>query len=119
MVRIAETSSSEEYRWGEASFGWHLLNHPELSVIQELVPAGERERRHYHSTARQFFYVLAGEAVLEVGGTEIRLAAGQGVEVPPGTAHQFGNESQEPVSFLLVSSPHAHGDRTEVAGLGV
>ena len=35
-----------------------MLNRPELSVIQERVPPGDRERRHLHSKARQFFYVL-------------------------------------------------------------
>lgn len=34
--------------------------------------------------------------------------------VPPGSPHQFRNESSESVTFLVVSAPHAHGDRTDV-----
>ena len=91
-----------------------MLNRPELSVIQERVPPGDRERRHLHSKARQFIYVLEGQAVLEVGGSRLEVRAGQGLEVPPGVPHQFMNESQSAVTFLVVSCPHSHGDRTNV-----
>jgi mannose-6-phosphate isomerase-like protein (cupin superfamily) len=114
VLRVVDITSGERYQWGNSSEGWHLLNRPELSVIQERVPAGDRERRHYHSKARQFFYVLQGQAVLEVAGSRFVLGAGQGLEVPPGSPHQFMNESAAPVSFLVVSSPHSHGDRAEI-----
>ena len=91
-----------------------MLNRPELSVIQERVPPGDRERRHLHSKALQFFYVLEGQAVLEVGGSRLEVRAGQGLEVPPGVPHQFMNESQSAVTFLVVSCPHSHGDGTNV-----
>jgi len=114
VVRIVDIASIEPYRWGAASEGRHLLDRTDLSVIQERVPPGDREKRHSHSAARQFFYVLEGRAVMEVDGARFELAAGQGIEVPPGTPHQFMNESAEDVVFLVVSSPHAHGDRMEV-----
>lgn len=114
MPRVVDISSGEHYQWGAASEGWHLLNHADLSVIQERVPAGDRECRHFHSAARQFFYILQGQAVLEVEGARFELAAGQGLEVPPRAKHQFMNESTSPVTFLVVSSPRAHGDRTDV-----
>ena len=114
MLRVVDVTSSERYQWGSASEGWHLLNRPELSVIQERVPPGDRERRHFHSKARQFFFVLQGQAVLEVGGSRFDLDVGQGLEIPPGEPHQFMNESQSAVTFLVVSCPHSHGDRTNV-----
>lgn len=106
--------SGEHYHWGSASEGWHLLDRADLSVIRERSPAGDRERRHYHSKARQFFYILEGRAVLEVDGTRVELGPGQGLEIPPGTRHQFMNESDADVTFLVISSPRAHGDRTDV-----
>jgi mannose-6-phosphate isomerase-like protein (cupin superfamily) len=113
-LHIIDITSSERYQWGAGSEGWHLLNRPELSVIQERVPAGDRERRHFHSFARQFFYILQGAAVLEVEGSRFELRAGQGLEVPPEARHQFVNESADIVTFLVVSWPHSHGDRTNV-----
>jgi len=114
VTSVVDIHSGEPYRWGGSSQGWHLLNRPDLSVIQERVPPGDRERRHFHATARQFFYVLQGEAVLEVEGSRFELKPGQGLEVAPGAQHQFMNESAAAVTFLVVSSPHAHGDRTNV-----
>ena len=114
MPRIVDVTTGKRYQWGSASEGWHLLDRPELSVIQERVPPGDRERRHFHSKARQFFYVLDGRAVLEMDGTRFELGVGQGLEIPPGAAHQFINESQSAVTFLVVSCPHSHGDRTDV-----
>ena len=80
-MRVIDSNSGERYQWGAGSEGWHLLNRADLSIIQERVPPGDRERR---------------------------------LEVPPGAHHQFINESSAPVTFLVVSAPHSHGDRTNV-----
>jgi mannose-6-phosphate isomerase-like protein (cupin superfamily) len=114
-VRRVSLESAEHYTWGDSCEGWHLVNHPQLSVIRELMPPGTAERRHRHQRARQFFLVLSGVAVLEAGDVEHELQAGQGLQVEPGVAHQMFNRSQEPVAFLVVSQPHSHGDR-ELAG---
>jgi len=80
-------------------------------VITERVPVGEMEERHQHSCARQFFYILTGVAVMEIEGLTHGLQAGQGIEVPPGIAHQFRNESDSDVLFLVASVPSSRGDR--------
>ena len=108
-------ADAEHYRWGEVCDGWHLLKREELSVIRERVPAGTSETRHRHTRSRQFFYVLDGAAVIEVDGVRHALAAGHGLHVPPGAAHQFRNESEADVHFLVVSAPKSHGDRENVA----
>jgi quercetin dioxygenase-like cupin family protein len=108
---VISTDNAEHYRWGEACDGWHLLAGDDLSVIEERMPPGSAEQRHRHAKSRQFFYVLAGEAVLELEGTPHFLRPGQGLHVPPGAAHQMRNESQGEVRFLVVSSPKSHGDR--------
>lgn len=114
MPRVIDINSGERYQWGTGSEGWHLLNRADLSVIQERVPPGDGERRHFHSSARQFFYILQGEAVLEIDGVRHELNSGQGIEVPPGLPHQFTNESAGAVTFLVVSCPRSHGDRTNI-----
>lgn len=110
----SDTSNAEHYVWGGACDGWHLLKHPDLSVIQERVPAGAGETRHFHSRARQFFYVLSGVATLELAGTTVTFGPGQGVHVPPNTVHRFANHSDVDVVFLVVSSPATTGDRTNL-----
>ncbi len=108
--------NAEHYLWygldGEPCDGWHLVQTPELSVIEERMPSKAAERRHLHRHARQFFYVLAGELTLELAGCVHILRQGEGLEVAPGLAHQAFNRGLEDVSFLVTSQPPSHGDRT-------
>lgn len=107
-------ATAEHYVWGQGCDGWRLLNNPTLSVIQERVPPGHGEVRHYHPTARQFFYVLVGKACLEFDGVAAELGPGEGLEVPPGVPHRFCNRSDDVVEFLVISSPTTTGNRINV-----
>jgi mannose-6-phosphate isomerase-like protein (cupin superfamily) len=113
-MQLIDRSSAEHYIWGDVCDGWHLVKRTDMSVIAERVPPGAKETRHFHSSARQFFFILSGRAVIEINGERVTLAEGQGIEVAPGTSHQFINESPEDVHFLVVSHPSTRGDRVEV-----
>jgi mannose-6-phosphate isomerase-like protein (cupin superfamily) len=65
VADVVSQQNAEHYVWGGDCGGWHLLNSPGLSVIQERVPPGRREVRHYHQQAHQFFFVLSGRATLD------------------------------------------------------
>ena len=118
MTNPISIHSAEHYLWGNDCDGWHLVRSPDLSVIQERVPPGGRETRHAHARARQFFFVLEGEAVLEVGGQRHVLGAQTGLEIVPGAAHQFRNESAADVTFLVISQPPAQADRLPAGPAG-
>jgi quercetin dioxygenase-like cupin family protein len=117
-MAAVSTANAEHYHWGQSCDGWHLLATDDLSVIEERMPPGSFEQRHRHARARQFFYVFEGEAVLELEGIAHRLHRGEGLHVPPGSAHQMRNESSADVRFMVISTPKSHGDRT-LAPLGV
>lgn len=106
--------NAEHYTWGKVCDGWHLLNSPGLSVIQELVPPGASEARHYHRQAQQFFFVLTGEGVMELADDEVVLGPRQGLAVPPGTPHRLQNRGSKDLTFLVISAPMSHGDRVAV-----
>src|SRR5919205_319510 len=108
---MSSTKTAEHYLWGGCCDGWHLLRSAELSVIQERMPPGAAEARHLHERARQFFYVLAGRLTMELEGERHPLRAGEGLEVPPGWAHQALNDSDADVHFLVLSHPPSHDDR--------
>ena len=110
-LRKVSIETAEHCSWGRGCDGWHLVKQADLGVIRERMPPGTAEVRHFHKAARQFFFILAGSAVLEADGSEHELAAGQGLEVTPGTPHQMFNRSGADVEFLVVSQPHSHGDR--------
>lgn len=103
--------NAEHYIWGDNCDGWHLVKNSELSVIHERMPENTSEVRHYHSQARQFFFVLSGTATLEIDGEQVVLRPLEGVEVPPFLPHQMLNESNQPVEFLVISKPASKGDR--------
>jgi len=111
--RVVDRSSAERYEWGGVSEGWRFLNSPDLSVIQERVPAGAGEVRHRHLKAHQFFFVLSGTATIEFEDGDVVFGAGQGVEVAPGLRHRFVNRSDHDVEFLTISAPTTKGDRIE------
>lgn len=110
---VSDSATAEHYIWGGDCDGWHLLRAPGLSVIQERVPPGRSEVRHFHHHAHQFFFVLSGVATLEVDGQVLKIAARQGCSVPPQVPHQLRNDEAADLEFIVVSSPPAHGDRTE------
>jgi quercetin dioxygenase-like cupin family protein len=83
-------------------------------VVEERVPPGAEEVHHYHNTARQFFYVLSGTAVLEAEGKEHQIPTGSGMEVPPGVQHKFMNQSEQDVIFLVISAPSTKADRIDL-----
>ena len=108
---IVSIENAEHYVWGEVCDGWHLIKREELSVIQERVPAGAAEVMHYHHHARQFFYILAGEATIVYEDQKVRLQQGDGVEIGPRVKHQFKNRFDVNVFFLVISVPSTRSDR--------
>ena len=45
-------------------------------------------RTHYHRHATEFYYILEGGGVLEVGGDEVALRPGLLIRIDPGTHHR-------------------------------
>ncbi|WP_426251948.1 cupin domain-containing protein [Paenibacillus pabuli] len=106
--------NAAHYIWGGNCDGWHLVQNETLSVIHEKMPAGTTESRHYHSISRQFFFILGGEACMELDGEEHILAPHEGIEIAPGMPHQMQNRGRAEVEFLVISQPGTRGDRTEL-----
>lgn len=108
---MVSKENAEHYRWGEVCDAWHLVRSPDLSVIEERMPPGASEVRHYHVRARQFFYVLSGELTIELEERAWVLRSGEGIEIAPGQRHQVMNRSEAEARMLVVSQPMSHGDR--------
>ncbi len=108
---LVDKQSAEHYSWGSGCDGWHLVKTPVLSVIEERMPPGTAEARHYHQKASQIFYVLSGALSIEVDGEVFELSARQSLPIAAGKSHQVQNLSAENVEFLVISHPPSHGDR--------
>ncbi|MCY9667707.1 cupin domain-containing protein [Paenibacillus alginolyticus] len=103
---------AEHYIWGDDCDGWFLERDADRTIIQERMPAGASEVKHVHQKAKQFFFILSGEAKMWIDGTVITLKPQEGCTILPGIPHQIRNESLESVEFLVISTPSTQGDRT-------
>jgi mannose-6-phosphate isomerase-like protein (cupin superfamily) len=107
-------SNAEHYTWGEGCDGWYLVRNDDMTIIEERMPPGTEETLHKHARSRQFFFVLAGSAVMEHGDAVTVLTAGSGLEIPPGVAHRILNKSGSDLEILVTSRPPSHADRVEI-----
>ncbi|MGA7722123.1 MAG: cupin domain-containing protein [Ignavibacteriaceae bacterium] len=110
-IKVINTGNAEHYNWGNMCDGWHLLKREELSIIREKMPPGTSEVKHYHEKSLQFFFILSGEASMEVQDKRFSLHSFDGIEIPPLIAHKISNESNQELNFIVVSNPKSHGDR--------
>lgn len=110
-MRIVNREHAEHYNWKTVCDGWHFLNTDDLSIIAEKMPPNTFEDIHFHHRAKQFFYILYGEAEMRLQGRIVKLPAGTGIEIEPAELHQMTNVSCEPVEFMVISMPKAHGDK--------
>ena len=119
-MRVTSTHNAEHYTWPSAISpghcdGWHLHRTEALSIIEERMPPNSAEQRHLHQRATQFFYVLAGELILELDGEEHCLPPSTGLTVPAQMPHQVFNRGREDARFLVISQPPSYGDREPAA----
>lgn len=106
--------NSEKYIWGDNCTGWHLVKSEELGIIQEEMPVGTAEKRHYHKNVTQFFFILKGSATFEIESEEITVDSGEGILIEKGKKHKILNKGKERLEFIVTSQPHSHNDRIDL-----
>ncbi|CAA9220558.1 MAG: Mannose-6-phosphate isomerase [uncultured Adhaeribacter sp.] len=111
---LKNLTNAEHYIWGENCEGWHLVKTDKLSIIQERMPAGTAEKRHYHQYAQQFFFILEGTATFEIDGEWFTVPAQSGIHIEPGQPHRIYNQTAQDLLFIVTSQPPSRGDRYEV-----
>jgi mannose-6-phosphate isomerase-like protein (cupin superfamily) len=79
-----------------------VANH---SLAEATLPAGGRTERHHHAGSEEMYYLLAGEALMEIDGEEKRVTAGDAILIPVGTRHQITNTGADDLTFLCTCSP--------------
>jgi quercetin dioxygenase-like cupin family protein len=60
---------------------------------------------HYHLYQEEYFYVLEGEVVFQVGDIRKKLVAGESVVGPRGIPHTFSGAGSKPGSMLISFAP--------------
>ena len=114
QMKIIDKTIAEHYTWGQNCDGWRFVRTDAISVIRELMPPHTCEICHKHIKSRQFFFVLSGEAIIEIEGESQVLHPEQGLEISPGAVHQIFNNSNTDLNFLVISCPPSYNDRINV-----
>lgn len=111
MQKIIEIETSKHYVWGDNCDSWVLMDSQELSIKQESMPIGTKEKLHFHTNSKQFFYILKGLATLYIDGNQFIVGSSKGIQIEPQSKHYIANESEEVLHFLVISQPTTNNDR--------
>lgn len=103
----------ESYTWGGDCNGWTFID-ASVSIKQELMPPGTKEKCHYHEKASQYFYILKGIATFDIEGVIVEAGVQKLVEIKPLQKHLICNKGEEDLEFVLFSSPSTSNDRINV-----
>ena len=98
--------------WGNKCDSWVLTDTVGLSVKQESMPSGTREKLHFHSNAQQFFFILKGVATFYIDEAKIIVEEYNGILIQPKSQHFIANKTDEQLDFLVISQPTTNDDRT-------
>jgi mannose-6-phosphate isomerase-like protein (cupin superfamily) len=114
MNIVSKHNPLKHYQWGDSCDGWNLVDESSISIKLERMRPHTAEQKHFHEKAQQFFYILKGEAVFEIGRERITVKQEQGIYIEPGKLHRIINENDEDLEFLLSSQPSTANDRINI-----
>jgi mannose-6-phosphate isomerase-like protein (cupin superfamily) len=81
------------------------------SLAEATLEPGQATQRHYHGESEEIYFVLEGEAEMELDDDRARVEAGQAIPIPPGAWHQIRNVGERPLRILCCCSPpYRHED---------
>lgn len=109
---VIDKQTASHYIWGDNCDSWVLVDSASLSVKQESMPDGTRERLHFHTNAQQFFFILKGTATFYPENEKLLVNEQKGLLIKPGVRHYIANETHEMLEFLVISQPTTNQDRT-------
>ncbi len=84
------------------------------SLAEATVEPGSRTTRHRHPGTEEFYFVMQGEAWLEVDGERQLVTVGDAVLIPPGASHQVLNLGNQPFRILCCCAPPYRHEDTEL-----
>ncbi|UCC44379.1 MAG: cupin domain-containing protein [Candidatus Zixiibacteriota bacterium] len=74
------------------------------SLAHATLPGKQSSRRH-RLTSDEVYYILSGTGVMHVDEESAEVAAGDAVDIPPGSIQWIENTGQEDLAFLCIVFP--------------
>lgn len=79
------------------------------SLAEATLPAGRATQRHHHKLTEEIYFILEGEAEMEVDGERRSVGPGDAILLPPGAWHVI--RARTPLRFLCsCAPPYSHED---------
>lgn len=81
------------------------------SLAEATVAAGQRTALHRHWATEELYHITTGRGLMTLGKQVFAVAAGDTVQIPPGTPHCIEADNDGPLTLLCCCSPaYAHDD---------
>jgi quercetin dioxygenase-like cupin family protein len=103
---------ADRLRESRATFGMPILfktapsdTNGELFIIENITPHKGGPPRHLHYEQEEWFYVVEGEYIIEVGEQEYRLKSGDSLLAPRQVPHVWANIGEATGKLLIVFQP--------------
>ena len=112
MSKVIDKQSAKHYFWGDGCDSWVLVDTDGLSIKQESMPNGTKEKLHFHTNAQQFFFILKGKATFYFNDKKEIVNEQKGILIEPKAKHYIANDTDEILDFLVISQPTTNNDRT-------
>lgn len=82
-----------------------------FEVAMCIFAPGERAILHFHKVMEEVYFIIEGDAEIEIDGKFYRLRAEDAISIPRKTKHRITNVStKNPLRFLSINSPQWRED---------
>ncbi len=79
------------------------------SLAEASLPAGCATDRHHHMASEEFYFILEGDALMEIEGKTHEVQPGDAILIPPGSRHRITARTK--TRFLCCCAPpYDHAD---------
>lgn len=112
MQTTSETDIQDRRERDQRPWGSYLVleDAEDHKVKRIVVSPGKRLSYQRHARRSEHWFVLAGQGVVTLDGTDIRLTAGDAIDVPATVAHRMHNPGTEELVFIEVQHGEYFGE---------
>jgi mannose-6-phosphate isomerase-like protein (cupin superfamily) len=114
MASPVSKHNRSSFKWRETCDGWTLLATKDLHVMQQRMPPQTSDLLHTHKRTRQLYFVLEGEAEVDLETQRVKLRPGEAIQIEPRMPHRMANRSTHELEFLVISTNAPRGDRQDL-----
>jgi mannose-6-phosphate isomerase len=97
----SEKNQEDRRPWG---FYQVLSDEPDHKIKRIVIHPNQRLSYQRHSRRSEHWYIVTGEAIVTKNDDEIKLKAGQAIDIPTGTWHRIMNARLDDLIFIEIQT---------------